>query len=661
MYFLIKTSNLAVCREKLMRKVINFLKDRSGNIAITATIALLPIMASVAAATDWSAFSRQKGYVQQSLDAAALATAKELYSIGDDNDAALEVYAKKFFEGNVEQRININTLTFSFKINHGDTSVEPPVPTTIELAAILDYKTAFAPVLGIDEIEANISSEISVGNRSVEIALVMDNSGSMSSNSRLSIMQSTTKGLVEAIFKAGSFSEIEDPVKFSVVPFAGMVNVGAGNSSASWMDTNGWSSIHHENFNWDTYQTNNNTEYQYLDGTPATAVTGFKEQISGTWEWLTRLDVYDKVGEDWSGCVEMRPWPYNTTDDVASSNLTYNTLQTSFDSVGNPASIGNGADALFVPTFAPDTPDRRYTYQSGGSYYTSGDDDRYRNDYIRDFYVAGGVRFGTNSPPNTSNFVNSTFDPDQRGSTDQINRQSWMFKYQNGMTENGLGEWNGPNKYCTIPAITELTTTETTVEAAIDAMQANGITNIQQGLTWGWRTLSDNEPFTGGREDGNGRNMKYIILLTDGNNYYPTDGDSTPNLTGYGAWAFARADQNRWIEGLDPTDLAGTIYENTTFDTTPESRSDSEKIMNAHTLQSCNNAKADGISIFTIAFDVSDGSSVKSLLNACAGTGVQEGIEIVKNGEFYYDVDGNDLDEAMSAIAAQIGDLRIIR
>ena len=646
-----------------MRKIIDFLRDKSGNIAVTAVIAMLPIMASVAAAVDWSAFSRQKSFVQQSLDAAALATAKELYSIGENNDDALEVYAQKFFEANVESRINLSSLVFDFHIRHGDTSVEPPVPTTIELTAVLDYPTVFAPVMGIDQIKADLSSQISVGNRSVEIALVMDNSGSMKNNSRLSIMKSTTKGLVEAIFKAGSFSEIDEPVRFSVVPFAGMVNVGSNNESENWMDTKGWSSIHHENFNWGTYQTSNSTQFQYLNGTSGAPVTGFREQISGSWEWLTRLDVYDMINENWSGCVEMRPWPYNTTDDVTSSNLGYSIVQSAFNTSGNPPSFGNGADALFVPTFAPDNPDNKFRKKkNNGSYTKKNDDDSYQNNYISDFNLKGGAKFGVNETVNPGNFVKSGFNPNQKNSTNQINRQSWMFKYQNGTVSNGLGSNKGPNKYCTIPAITELTITETTVTDAIDAMQANGITNIQQGLTWGWRTLSDNAPFTGGRENGNGRNMKYIILLTDGNNYYPTDGGSdTPNLTGYGAWAYARADQNRWIEGLTSSDLAGTIYEYTTFDTTPESSGDSEKIMNAHTLQSCNNAKADGISIFTIAFDVSDGSSVKELLNACAGTGIEEGVQIVKHGEFYYDVDGDNLDDAMSAIAAQIGDLRIIR
>jgi len=368
------------------------------------------------------------------------------------------------------------------------------------------------------------------------------------------------------------------------------------------------------------------------------------------------------IDEEWDGCIEMRPWPYNTTDDFVSFKDGYNTIQAAFNSGTNPAAYNNGADALFVPTFAPDTANRKYTYYDGSGFDDNNDDDNYSNSYINDFYLKNGVQFGTNTTVNTSDFVNSSFNPNQKGSDDQINRQEWMFKYQSGMVSNSLSSSKGPNYYCTVPAITKLTKNETKVKTAISAMEANGTTNIQQGLTWGWRTLSDNEPFTGGREDNDGRNMKYIILLTDGNNYYPTDGNSnTPNLTGYGSWGYARADQNRWIDGLSSSDLTGTIYETTVFDTTPESNNDTETIMNAHTIQSCINAKNDGISIFTIAFDVAVGSSVKTLLNACAGTGYQGGLEIVQNGEFYYDVNGDGLEDAMSAIAAQIGDLRIIK
>ena len=47
--------------------------------------------------------------------------------------------------------------------------------------------------------------------------------------------------------------QIAKPVQFALVPFSGSVNVGPDNAtSATWMDQDGLSPIHHENFDWTT-------------------------------------------------------------------------------------------------------------------------------------------------------------------------------------------------------------------------------------------------------------------------------------------------------------------------------------------------------------------------------------------------------------------------
>ena len=81
--------------------------------------------------------------------------------------------------------------------------------------------------------------------------------------------------------------------------------------------------------------------------------------------------------------------------------------------------------------------------------------------------------------------------------------------------------------------------------------------------------------------------------------------------------------------------------------------------MNAHTNQACRNIKAAGVSIYTIAFDVPNGSSVKDLLEACAGAGLRDGTPIITGVQFYHDVNGPELEQAMSDIANQIANLRI--
>ena len=641
----------------MLKRLKNFLESSGGNIAVTGAILMVPVMASLGAAIDYTIYQDQKNSVQQSLDAAGLAAGRYMNTGADE--AALKIYAEQFFKANLDDGIKDEDITFDFDLEPGDSSVEPAIPTSIKLDATLTYDTLFGGgmILGEDKFIHDVTSKIALGNRTVEIALVMDNSGSMGSNNRLQTMKTETLALVETIFNASALTDLPDPVKFSVVPFAGTVNIGTNNWNRKYMDRKGWSSIAHENFDWDTYETNNQVRYKHA---------GFQEKIDGSWDWLTRVDVFDMMGVEWGGCVEMRPWPYNTTDDVVFANQSYNNVVNSLDADGDGTNDGN--DGLFVHYFAPDEPDSSYAWKSGGSTNHYWDDDGYNNNYIYDWKIADGSRIWAN--------VHETDPVDPHGEYDwdnQINRTNWMFKYQSGEIDvSDMDEWEGPNYGCTVDPITELTTNQNDVNDAINAMDANGITNIQQGLTWGWRTLTDNEPFTTGRADDDTQNIKYIVLLTDGNNFYSTDGDSTPNQTSYGAWGYARTEgpvnnitgtavQNRWIEGLEPADLTDTIYSGAVFDQTPESNNDFELIMNAHTNQSCVNAKNDGISIFTIAFDVSDGSSVKDLLEACSGSGIKNGSEVIAGGTFYYDVNGGQLEQAMENIANQIADMRIVQ
>ncbi|MGI9350005.1 MAG: pilus assembly protein TadG-related protein [Rhizobiaceae bacterium] len=644
---------------------------------MTTALLIIPMMGFVGAAVDYTRFSNLRNDVQISLDAAGLAAGREVGD-GEDDEAALETYSETFFEANLSDKVATESYEFDFEFIAGDTSFEPPVPDRVNICADITYQMLFGELVGVNELEERICSIVSLGNRTVEVALVLDNSGSMS-GSKIQTLRIEAKNLVDTIFNSSQLTTLPDPVQFSLIPFSATVNIGAGNINENWMDLRGWSPVHHENFDWEnTYRTSNATKSPKRDGLEI----GFREQINGTWEWKTRHDVFEMVDEEWRGCVEMRPWPHNILDTVAFTNTGYRTVRDSLDA--DEDGNGDGTSALFVPFFAPDEPDRRYAYESGGSgtqygfapnteHY--GDDDNYRNNYLYDFqdYNPGSptdrIQLYTDFDPG---YANQAADPDaQRGATNQINRTNWMFKYQRNVQMNGsLGTSRGPNDGCRTQAITELSDQREDIKDAIDLMGASGTTNIQQGLTWGWRTLSPTEPFTGGREYDDRQNLKFVILLSDGNNFYGTDGDSTPNNTEYGAWGYARPDthplvnplndletHNRWIEGLD--ELDGTIYEDTTFDLTPESNGDFETIMNAHTLQACNNVKNSGISLYTIAFDVPDTGGVRELLEACAGSGVREGVDIIPNTVFYHDVGGDELEEALADIAKQIANLRI--
>ena len=122
------------------------------------------------------------------------------------------------------------------------------------------------------------------------------------------------------------------------------------------------------------------------------------------------------------------------------------------------------------------------------------------------------------------------------------------------------------------------------VRGAINGLTAQGDTYIPSGLVWGWRTLSNREPFAESANDpatAGGSVSKFLILMTDGFNTrsprYP-EGDN---------------------EGSDPIEA------------------------NRLTRAACDNIKADTqsrIEIFTIAFEVTD-EAVKDILRYCATPG----------------------------------------
>jgi Flp pilus assembly protein TadG len=118
----------------------------------------------------------------------------------------------------------------------------------------------------------------------------------------------------------------------------------------------------------------------------------------------------------------------------------------------------------------------------------------------------------------------------------------------------------------------DLTDKFSSVTSQLDAMTPYGYTHIALGVEFGYHMLSPNAPFTSGAKYEDKNTKKFIVLLTDGMQT---------------AGAFGK-------DGIR----------------TPE---EGEK--NLATL--CENAKADGITIMTMAFDLDDSATRKRLQN-CA-------------------------------------------
>jgi Flp pilus assembly protein TadG len=631
-----------------------FLSDIRGNYMMITAAALVPIMGGLALAVDYTEMSRQRQLTLNALDAAGIATARRV--IDGASEEELIAYAQDFFEANLGDVHPDNAeLTIVLPENNAGGG-------TLKMTADLKYQPYFLPALAAlmgtenpsTKIDFSAQTEVRLKN-TLEVALVLDNSGSMdykgsgSGKKRLVLLKEAAKELIDTLAgQASQMKQVAKPVQFGLVPFAASVNVGSQYANASWMDTQGRSPIHHENFNWGAFTATNKkiqleggvykkkgSDWGSEEGETVTRftlfnemqrITGYtREQVGTTWDyqcsgwgWRRTCDWvevpnYEDVPTlgsyaSWQGCVEVRPVPYNRDD--------------------TPPSLSNPA-TLYVPMFAPDETDRRDSWNR-----------RAERDY---------------------------WDDHMNGDND-YNRQRNMQKYFEPAPDGtpAAGSSQGPNGSCTTKPITPLTDVTTqagldTVKDAIDAMQANGATNVPEGIGWGWRVVSGGLPFDEGRPDTEKGNDKVVIVLTDGENTYYTPGslgynDLADNKSVYSAFGYAGRNQ--------PGETKSRLFMNTTVSSIDYSNDNYSDAMNEHMLATCENAKDEGVIVMTVALDLSSSDTGQAAqiasLKECASESRFRRDSSNNPAKLFWNATGGSLSDTFKEIADELSNLRIV-
>ena len=175
----------------------------------------------------------------------------------------------------------------------------------------------------------------------------------------------------------------------------------------------------------------------------------------------------------------------------------------------------------------------------------------------------------------------------------------------------------GPNKYCP-REVTPLTNQKFEILSEIDAMWAVGYTHINIGAVWAWRLISPSAPFTEGTTYHNEDWEKAVIVMTDGAN---TTSNSVDTAYGY-----------RWEGGLGTTSSYAA-----------------RQTLDERLLEVCTNMKAEGIIVYTIAFDIYDSYTV-DMMTDCASS----------RDKFFVAGQSN-LSEVFRSIGRQLSDLRLSR
>ena len=196
----------------------NFSGDTRGNIAILFALSLTVIIALVGGAVDFSINAKVRAQLQNATDAAVLAAASPFIEDSERETVANRVLASELSRHNF-------SYAYSPHLN-----ITPDNTVTLRVDA--DVPTNFLKIIGMNTTTADSLSVASQSVSDIELALVLDVSGSMNAGfgvgeTRMDVLQRAAKDLVDVL----AANSLGGAPKFSIVPFNMNVNVGTANSA----------------------------------------------------------------------------------------------------------------------------------------------------------------------------------------------------------------------------------------------------------------------------------------------------------------------------------------------------------------------------------------------------------------------------------------------
>ena len=191
-------------------------------------LAALPLFGFVGAAVDYSRAASARSAMQAALDASALMLSKDAQTLTTAN---LAQKASDDFKA-------MFSRPEAYDIQVSSQFSQPAQGNfTLKLSASAKVDTMFSKLLGQSTISLSASSEVLWGIKRLNLALVLDNTGSMASSAKMTNLKTAAHNLLTTLQDA---AKTPGDVKVAIVPFATDVNAGTGNVNATWIDWTDW-------------------------------------------------------------------------------------------------------------------------------------------------------------------------------------------------------------------------------------------------------------------------------------------------------------------------------------------------------------------------------------------------------------------------------------
>jgi Flp pilus assembly protein TadG len=471
-----------------MRRLLNrFWSDRSGNIALIFGLAVIPVLGAMGVAVDYSVGNASRTAMQAALDNTALMLSKEMPL----SQSALNTNGWNIFTGNLGPSPVV--------IPQGNLVIDSSTTNKLVLDVSGSYTMGLGGVLKLVGLNTTFTvgahSEVQWGNSRLRVALVLDNTGSMSQSNKIGALKTATTNLIAQLQAAATTN---GDVYISIVPFVNTVNVGASNYNATWID---W-------YDWE-HDPNNASK-----GT--CSKSGYTSQSSCTSAGTCSLTTYTTQSTCTAAgtCSKSQYTTQSTCTSAGTCSKSQYTTQSTCQSHSGTWTSAPGTWTGGVWTFA------NWTYnhnQWNGCVADRGTPLNY-NGYTGPGTAAGPDQDlsapSTNAQPNPATAPDSTKYPAEQSSGTTL---PWAFSN------------------CPAQQVIPLTYDWSALNTAVQGMSPNGSTNQPIGVVLGWLSLVGGGPFPAApaMDTTHYTYNQYIILLSDGLNTQDRwQGDGSNTSTG---------------------------------------------------------------------------------------------------------------------------------
>ena len=206
--------------------LLSFRRDERANVAPMFAIAVIPILGLTGAAVDYSSANAARTAMQAALDTTALMLSKEANGL---TQTQLNDKATQYFSANITNTEAQNiAVTPLFSTPQAGNFV-------LNVSANASVKLRFMSLFGQSSIPISSSIEIKWGIKKLELAMVLDNTGSMAQSSKMTHLKTAAHNLLTTLKNAAKKA---GDVKVAIIPFDVTVKPGTSYKDEFWIDFN---------------------------------------------------------------------------------------------------------------------------------------------------------------------------------------------------------------------------------------------------------------------------------------------------------------------------------------------------------------------------------------------------------------------------------------